>query len=241
MRVITEGRRLPKRYLQAICALGWGCVLYLGWVVGVDSWERTMFSFQAIGGGLPELGLFNQRYVENPWLTLAHTIPGLFFVVLGPLQFVGAIRRRLPLVHRVSGRIVLVIGVVSGISAFLMTFLFPTWGMPFTMVVTAVMSAFMVFAFIKAFRHVKARRFSVHREWMIRGFTTGLAVAYFRVMLNDVLPWLEVESFNTRWNIAMAIAFPVMLGVAELWIRVTRPDSETTAPAADTVQSASPA
>lgn len=241
MRVITDERRLPKPYLQAICGLGWVCVLYLAWVVGVDSWERTMFSFQALGGELSEVGPFNQRYLDNPGLTLAHTIPGLFFVLFGPMQFVGALRRRAPLVHRISGRIVVVIGILSGISAFLMTFRFPTWGMPLNMVVTAVMSAFMVFAFVNAFRHVKARRFSVHREWMIRGFTAGLTVAYFRVMLNDVLPWMAVESFNTRWNIAMPIAFPIMLGVAELWIRATRRETRSTAVAADRTHSASPA
>lgn len=241
MRVIRDDRRLPKLSLQVISGLGWICVLYLAWVVGVDSWERTMFSFQAMSGTLPEVGPFDQRYADHPWWTLAHTVPGLLFAVLGPLQFVGPVRRSVPLVHRITGRVIVVIGIAAGISAFVMTFLFPTWGMPFNMVVTAAMSAFMVFAFVNAYRHVMARRFSVHREWMIRGFTTGLAVAYFRVMLNDVLPRMAVESFSTRWNIAMPIAFPIMIAVAELWIRATRPETETTAAAADTARSATPA
>lgn len=241
MRVIEDDRRLSKAWLQVIAGLGWVCVLYLAWVVGVDSWERTIFSFQAISGALPEVAPFDQRYVEHPWWTLAHTIPGLLFAVLGPLQFLGPIRRRVPLVHRLSGRVIVVIGIAAGISAFVITFRFPIWGMPFNMVVPALASAFMVFAFVNAYRHVKARRFAVHREWMIRGFSLGLAVALFRVLLRHVLPWVGIEDPMTRWNIVVQISWPIMLGVAELWIRATRQKSKAAASAAAPAQSASPA
>lgn len=231
MRVIKDGRRLPTNQLRAIATVGWACVLYLAWVVGVDSWERTIFGFQALAGALPELDPFNQRYVENPRLTLFHTIPGLLFAVLGPLQFMGVIRRRAPVIHRISGRVFLLIGITTGIAAFLITFRFPIWGMPLNVVVSAATSAFMVFAFVNAFRHVKARRFATHREWMIRGFATGLSVAFFRVMLDDVLPRMGVEDFDTRWNLVVASSFPIVLGIAELWIRATRPKVPEAAPA----------
>jgi uncharacterized membrane protein len=229
MRVIKDNRRLPKAHLQKIAVVGWICVLYLAWVVGVDSWERTMFSFQAISGALPDLDPFNQRYIENPRLTLFHTIPGLLFAILGPLQFMGVIRRRIPMVHRMFGRVFLVIGITSGIAAFLITLRFPIWGMSLNTAISVTFSVFMVFAFINAFRHVMGRRFAIHREWMIRGFATGMSVAFFRVMLADVLPRMGVENFDTRWNIVVAISFPLIVGVAELWIRATRPKSESTA------------
>lgn len=241
MRIIKDDRRLPKSLLLVLAAVGWVCVLYLAWVISVDSWTRTMFSFQAIGGSLPELDAFNQRYAEHPWWTLAHTIPGLLFAVFGPLQFIGPIRRRVPLIHRISGHVIVVIGIAGGISAFVVTFLLPAWGSPFNMVMPALAAAFMVFAFGNAFRHVKARRFVVHREWMIRGFVAGLSVAFFRVLLRDVLPRMGIEDFTTRWNIVVQISWPIMLGAAELWIRATRPKSEAAATAADPAQSTSPA
>jgi hypothetical protein len=35
----------------------------------------------------------------------------------------------------------------------------------------------MIFAFVKAFMLVRKRKFPLHREWMMRGFATGLAVS----------------------------------------------------------------
>ena len=232
MRVIIDGRRLPKPALQGLATLGWAGVLYLAWVVGNDSWDRTMFSFGAMAGALPEMDPFNQRYVDNPRLTLLHTIPGLLFAILGPLQFIGAIRRTVPKIHRISGRIFIVVGVASGVGAFLMTFRFPIWGWTGNLSISAVASVFMVFAFVNAFRHVKARRFAIHREWMIRGFAIGIAVAFFRVMLRDVLPRMGMESFDARWNTVVWISFPILLLVAEFWIRATRPKAPAAAPSA---------
>lgn len=231
MRVITDGRRLPKVALLALAIPGWAFLVYLAWLVGRDSWERTMFSVAAIQGALPELDPFNQRYVANPRLTMLHTIPGLLFATLGPLQFMGPIRRRVPKLHRMSGRVFLVIGITSGIAAFLMTFRFPIWGWTGNASIAALASVFMVFSFVNAFRHVKARRYTVHREWMIRGFTTGIAVAFFRFMLDDVLPRAGMESFDAMWNTVVWISFPICLGVAELWIRATRPKAAAASPA----------
>lgn len=233
MRVITENRRLPRNVLLALAALGWVAILYLAWVVGQDSWERTRFSLDAMGGAIPELDPFNERYRTSPLLTLFHTVPGLLFAILGPLQFMGSIRRRFPRVHRISGRIFVVIGITSGIAAFLMTLRFPIWGMPLNLVISGGFALFMVYAFANAFRHVRARRFADHREWMIRGFAAGMSVAFFRVMLDDVLPRVGMESFDLRWNTVVAISFPITVGVAELWIRATRRRDRSTGPAED--------
>ena len=96
------------------------------------------------------------------------------------------------------------------------------WGLDFNQIITTVWAAFMVFTFVKAFLHIRKRQFPVHREWMIRGFSAGLAVAVFRVVLDDVLPDLGFE-FNDAWNTVTVISLPITLAAAEFWIRVTRP------------------
>jgi len=52
-----------------------------------------------------------------PILTLVHIVPGLLFMLLGPLQFSSTIRARHLRWHRWSGRVFVVCGVVIGISA----------------------------------------------------------------------------------------------------------------------------
>lgn len=244
MRIIGSNQRLSKPVLLSLAMLGWISVLYLAYVVGTDSWERTMFSISALREGLPEMDPFNQRYVDNPLLTLLHTVPGIAFSILGPLQFMSPIRRHAPMLHRVSGRVFLPIAIASGISAVVIGFRFPIWGWTANQWVTLLMGIFMVFALSKAFLHIRARQFRQHREWMIRGFAVGLSVAFFRVVLNDVLLRNGVE-FTQAWNTVTATSAPIMLLIAESWIRATRPrgtdDIASSDPVHDMSQGADPA
>jgi hypothetical protein len=222
MRTIRDNQRLPKLVLLTLAAVGWAAVIYFAYVLGLDSWERTASSFAELRQGLPQADPFNQRYLDNPVLTLLHTIPGIVFAVLGPLQFVSPIREYAPAIHRASGRIFLPIGILSGAAAILIGFRFPIWGWSVNQFITLIWGAFMIFAFCKAYLHVRARRYRFHREWMIRGFTAGLSVGFFRFLLDDVLLPNGVE-FTQAWNTVVIISGPIALGIAELWIRVTRP------------------
>ena len=65
MKVIRNNQRLSKTALQGLALLGWVAVLYLCYVVGRDSWERTMFSVAALTEGLPDLDPFNKRYADH--------------------------------------------------------------------------------------------------------------------------------------------------------------------------------
>ena len=48
---------------------------------------------------------FDARYYDHPYLTLVHTIPGVLFMTLGPVQFIAGIRNRFLRFHRWSGRV----------------------------------------------------------------------------------------------------------------------------------------
>jgi uncharacterized membrane protein len=222
MQIITDNKRAPKGVLTVLATIGWGFVLYFCWILLQDSWERSAFAFKALAGQIPELDPFNDRYTAHPWQTLLHTLTGLVFAVFGPLQFVAPLRRRIPKLHRISGRIFLPAGILSGVGAFVMTLSFPIWGPIQNVFISLAFSAFMVFCFVNAFRLVRQRQFARHREWMIRGFALGVAVGLFRWVLRDVLPNLGIEDFDQRWNIVTATSHMTLLLAAELWIRLTR-------------------
>jgi hypothetical protein len=235
MRIIRDDQRLPKPILLMLAAVGWASVIYLAYVLGLDSWERTASSVAELRQGLPQTDPFNQRYLDNPVLTLLHTIPGILFSVLGPLQFMSPIREYAPAVHRTSGRIFLPIGILSGVAAVLMGLRFPIWGWTINQAITLIWAGFMVFAFCKAYLLVRARRFQFHREWMIRGFAAGFGVGFFRLVLNDVLLPNGVE-FTQAWNTVVIISGPITLGFAEFWIRATRPKGRAGATLGETVE-----
>ncbi len=221
MIIIRNNQRLPKPALLTIAAMGWIVVLYLCWVVGVDCVERAMFSLAAISGQITEIDPFNDRYIAHPWQTLAHTSLGLIFAILGPLQFASPIRQRFPAVHRWSGRVLAPSAIVVGIAAITMGLTMPVWGTPWNKVIVVVMGVFMVFAFARGVILARGKKFLLHREWMIRGFAAGIAVAWFRVMLDHVLLPSGME-FDVAWNIVMSTSFPIALIAAEIWIRLTR-------------------
>ena len=81
-------------------------------------------------------------------------------------------------------------------------------------------------ALIRGFLHVRARRVALHREWMIRAFAIGLAIATARLIFFPALLITMADPtekrFGTLLVMSLAVAFTLHAAVAELWIRATR-------------------
>ena len=89
----------------------------------------------------------------------------------------------------------------------------------------SVFGALFLVALVKGLVHIRAGRVALHREWMIRAFAIGLAVATQRVIF---IPALLAVADPTDAPVAMLsavsflAAFVVHISVAEAWIRLTR-------------------
>ncbi len=168
-------------------------------------------------------------FAHFPVLTLIHIVPGLLFMTLGPLQFSSTIRANYLRWHRLSGRIFVVCGVVIGISALAMSFRVPAIGGFNQAAATTLFATFFLFALCKAFWHIRQREVALHREWMIRAFSVGLAVATIRPIIamffatrrfSGLTPY---EFFGTGFW----IGFVLHLMAAEAWIQATLPWQKT--------------
>lgn len=220
--MIDNNRNLPRICLQIIAAMGWILVLYLLFNLVNDSWRRAVLAIITLQQGIPEIDPFNQRYIDHPWMTLLHTVPGILFVILGPMQFIPAIRQNAARIHRISGRIYLLVVLISGTTAIAIVFVFPIWGMLANRFLMAALGTWMVLSVCKAFIHARGRRFEQHREWMIRGFTAGLAIGLFRLVLDDIL-LPRGFLLTTAWNWSIAVSLPIAVMAGEFWIWATRP------------------
>src|SRR5215468_2185413 len=67
----------------------------------------------------PAAGL-DEHFAKEKTLTLFHVIPGMIFMILGPLQFVRRLREKHPAVHRWTGRIFLTASAVLGVAGLVM-------------------------------------------------------------------------------------------------------------------------
>ena len=113
----------------------------------------------------------------SSWVPLIlHIVSGMCFSVLGALQFSSALRRRRRAWHRVTGRLLVPLGLIAALSALWMTWLSaPSTGAGallygLRMVFGSVMVTGLVLGFL-AIRRGQIRR---HRAWMTRAYAIGV-------------------------------------------------------------------
>jgi hypothetical protein len=178
---------------------------------------------------LAQFAALDDVFARHGVLTLVHIIPGLLFIVLGPLQFNSTFRKRHLQWHRRSGRILFVCGAVIGVSALVMSFAMPSIGGVNQATATTLFGLWFLFALGKALRHILRREIAPHREWMIRAFSIGLAVATIRPIIAIFFATSPLSGLTPRefFGAGFWIGFALHLIAAEVWIRWTRP--ETTA------------
>jgi uncharacterized membrane protein len=167
-------------------------------------------------------------FARYPVLTLVHILPALLFLVLGPLQFSRTFRNRHLQWHRLNGRVILVCGMVVGVSALVMSFGMPAIGGVNQAAATTLFALFFLFALGKAFRHIRRREIALHREWMIRAFSIGLAVATIRPIVGVFFATSRFSGLTPQefFGTAFWIGFVLHLIAAEVWIQWTRPLGE---------------
>ena len=214
----------------------WGAVVVLALIGVAVVVRRTAYLVPILVNGynLPaaasnpraaQFAALDDVFARYPVLTLVHILPGLLFIVLGPLQFSSSLRARHLQWHRWSGRVYLICGLVIGVSALVMSFAMPSIGGVNQAAATTLFALFFLFALGRAYWQIMRREIARHREWMLRAFAIGLAVATIRPLiglffatsgLSGLAPY---EFFGT----AFWIGFVLHLVAAEVWIQSTRP------------------
>lgn len=212
----------------------WAAVLFLAFVGSAVAIRRMVHLAPILVRGYhPPSGASNPRaaqfaalddlFAHHPILTLIHIVPGLFFMLLGPLQFSSTIRSRHLRWHRLNGRIFVVCGLIIGISALVMSFGMPAIGGFNQAAATTLFATFFLVALCKAYWHIRRREVALHREWMIRAFSVGLAVATIRPIIGMFFATSPVSGLTPRefFGTAFWIGFVLHLMAAEAWIRTT--------------------
>ena len=177
----------------------------------------------------PAAGL-DAHFANHRTLTLAHILPAMLFMVLGPLQFIRSLRAKHPQLHRWSGRIFLTASAVVGITGLTMAF-GKTIGGVDEKAAIIVFGSFFLVALTKALGHALRREFTQHREWMIRGYAIGLAVATIRPIMATFFAAAVLRGHTPDpkefFGTAFWIGFTLQMIAAEIWINYTRPTATT--------------
>jgi uncharacterized membrane protein len=205
----------------------WGAVIFLALLGVVVAARRTLVLLkpEALKTGANPAADLDSHFANRRVITLLHVIPGALFMVLGPLQFIASLRKRYPEVHRWSGRIFLTASAIIGITGLMMARGNTVGGWDEKSAIF-LFGSFFLFALVKALRHAMHREFATHREWMIRGYGVGLAVATIRPIMGIFFATAIVRGHTPQphdfFGTAFWIGFTLQAIVAEIWIRYTR-------------------
>ncbi len=182
-----------------------------------------------IGGGVRLAGLAygaavtpgNARFVAAPTPVVLHVLCAALFCVLGAFQFSSAFRKRQPVWHRISGRILVPCGLVVALSGLWMT-LFYAIGAPLQGVllfyVRLVVGFAMVASIALAVMAIVRRDFPVHRAWMIRGYALAQG-AGTQVLVFIPAFLVSGETLGLTRDLLMTLAWLINVVVAEWIIR----------------------
>lgn len=120
-------------------------------------------------------------YVERVLALGLHVSGAIVALAIGPLQFVGAIRRRLPRLHRAIGILYLLGCLAGGIGGLLLA---PTaHGGPIASVGFAGLAISWLVTGAVGLRMILTGRVADHRRWMIRSFALTFSAVTLRLML----------------------------------------------------------
>jgi uncharacterized membrane protein len=203
----------------------WSIVLFLV-LIGVAIVVRRSLSLLAPSPAPSRFPALDAGFAAHRLLTMVHIIPGFLFVVLAPLQFVRSVRNRRPQLHRWMGRVVLVSGIIIGVTALVMSPQMAIGGANET-AATMFFAIIFLFSLIKAFLSIRKGNVALHREWMIRAFAIAFAVATIRPIMGVFFATSRLTHLTPHdfFGIAFWLGFTIHLIAAEVWINYTRPGS----------------
>jgi len=223
-RALSEARHPNRTLVRSL----WTAVIFLAFIGLAVATRRTIVLIKpgALSSPKNPAADLDAHFASERTLVLTHILPALLFMVLGPLQFVRGLRSRYSQVHRWSGRIFLAASAVVGISGLRLAFGKTIGGLDEKAAI-ALFGTFFLISLGKALWHALRREFAQHREWMIRGYAIGLAVATIRPIMGMYFAAALMRGHapdpKEFFGTAFWIGFTLQSIAAEVWINYTRP------------------
>jgi hypothetical protein len=158
-------------------------------------------------------------------LFFSHMAAGAAITVLVPIQLITSLRLRLPVLHRWSGRLIILAAVVTAIGGLVYIPLRGTiGGMPMN-IGFSLYGVMVLLTALQTIRYARARRIADHNAWALRFFWLVLGSWFYRVhyglwyLATDGL-WSNPQ-FTGGFDLVQSFAFflPYLIG-AEVYLRI---------------------
>ena len=145
-----------------------------------------LLSFIPLAGGARRLNQLsggaqitaeNARFFASPLPVIVHIVSVSLFAILGAFQFANGLRRRWPAWHRWTGRLLVVCGLLVGLSGLWMTLFYYPRAVGDGDLLAAQRLLFgsgMIVSIVLAYVAIRRGNVKQHRAWMMRGYAIGM-------------------------------------------------------------------
>ncbi|UYN99588.1 MAG: DUF2306 domain-containing protein [Devosia sp.] len=187
-------------------------LVLLGFLPVLATIGRMIVRFGDVGAPA-DLVADSSRFFAMPTVVIMHVIGGCLFTLIGALQFSSGLRRG-PW-HRISGRVMVVAGLLAGVSSLALTQFYPPLPSdgPFLYWFRWAAGLGLVWSLAVGFRMARNRRFDQHRANMTRAYALGLGPS---TQMLIGIPWVLVAGqpdpvtsdllLGASWAINLAVA-----------------------------------
>lgn len=162
---------------------------------------------------------FNKNAYNEYWpgfapSLLIHIIAGMTALLIGPFQFIPAIRNNYPTVHRTMGKIYLCSIVIAGTASLYLSvgkLLITDKAIVFGAGLAGLAFAWLLTSGM-AYWAVHNKNFVQHREWMVRSFVVTCGFTSFRLIDKILVEQFHMDGGTAGELMAWACwAFPLMI------------------------------
>jgi hypothetical protein len=160
-----------------------------------------------------------------------HFAAGTILLLLGPVQLIGAIRRKMPRLHRWTGRLYVFTALTAGAGGLIFIALRGTVGGTPMTIGFSLYGMLTIVAAMATVWHARERRFDAHRAWAIRLYALVIGSWLYRM---DYGFWKmlahgagHTRTFDGQFDVVMAFFFYIPnLIIAEAFIRARRTQTQ---------------
>jgi uncharacterized membrane protein len=177
------------------------------------------FRLNQLTGGA-EITPANARFFASPLPVVVHIVSSSLFAILGAFQFSAGFRRRRPRWHRVAGRLLVLAGLLVGLSGLWMTLFYPRpiGDGDLLSALRLLFGSAMIGSIVLSFTAIRQRDVRGHRAWMMRSYAIGLGAGTqtLTLMMGEMIAGKPGEFSRA---LLMGLAWLINLVVAEWIIR----------------------
>jgi uncharacterized membrane protein len=162
----------------------------------------------------------NARFFASPLPVTVHIVNASLFAILGAFQFASSFRRRWPSLHRWAGRLLVVCGLLVGLSGLWMTLFYPrpVGDGDFLSALRLLFGSGMIVSILLSYTAIRRGDVTRHRSWMMRGYAIGLG-AGTQALILMVGEMIAGKPDELSRALLMGLAWVINLAVAEWVIR----------------------